>query len=543
MADNDSRISNLISQADKMFASKNHLLKTWQEICDYILPRKSRILKKTTKVEPPVIIYDSTAMHANDLLASSMQGAFEMSRFSLAFEDEKLNKNPISVAWLDDCVRKMQLAMMSSNQRSASEEVFTDLTSIGTASMMPEEQKLKTSYFNGLQFTSFPIQDYAIDTNASGKVDFWTRVIEYDYRKAIQVFGDKAGETATKRKKSNNSTPIVYVQTICPREDSEFDIEEKYNYIEVIINKTDKEFVSKKGHFRFPLCVPRWHTITAENYGYSPSFNAIADVRVANKMKELNLDSLVLDVSPPWLFPDQLNQTGIIFKPSYPNYGRPDLIAKARTLRGESRLDSIRINLADVIESIKKIYYTDQLQIQKQAQMTATEATYTYELMHRLLGPRFGRIEDEYETVKNELVFEIMLERSFASNFTDPRTFSMPEFELESIPKIRYSGPLVRAQKQQEAEATRKWLMLIAEQSNFYPKALDLPKIDEVLTDVGLALGVPRDRINDSDVLNTIRRKKQRELEQANENNMTTEALSKMAPKIAEMAIKEQEEV
>ena len=145
--------------------------------------------------------------------------------------------------------------------------------------------------------------------------------------------------------------------------------------------------------------------------------------------------------------------------------------------------------------------------------MTATEATYTYELMHRLLGPRFGRIEDEYETVKNELVFEIMLERSFASNFTDPRTFSMPQFELESIPKIRYSGPLVRAQKQQEAEATRKWLMLIAEQSNFYPKALDLPKIDEVLTDVGLALGVPRDRINDSDLLSSIRRKKKLELE------------------------------
>ena len=72
-------VSKFVADKLKQFESLKNLRYSceghWQEIADYVLPRKANVTKTRAKGDKRTeLIYDATAIHALELLAASLHG-------------------------------------------------------------------------------------------------------------------------------------------------------------------------------------------------------------------------------------------------------------------------------------------------------------------------------------------------------------------------------------------------------------------------------------------------------------------------------------
>src|SRR5687767_2878107 len=78
----DKKAERALRRADDLFQEQRLWQPGWQELADYIQPRKSDILTQRSAGQSQTDrLFDSTAIHANELLAASMQGALTSAAF------------------------------------------------------------------------------------------------------------------------------------------------------------------------------------------------------------------------------------------------------------------------------------------------------------------------------------------------------------------------------------------------------------------------------------------------------------------------------
>ena len=96
---------NLSTLVDKRKTWEEH----WQQVSDYCLPRKAEVTKERSPGDKRlVIVFDNTAIHALELLASSLHGMLTSPAtrwFALRFREPTLNDMDESKEWLDDATR------------------------------------------------------------------------------------------------------------------------------------------------------------------------------------------------------------------------------------------------------------------------------------------------------------------------------------------------------------------------------------------------------------------------------------------------------
>lgn len=499
-------------------------LSSWQEVADYIMPRKSMILaEREPGSRGNVVLYDSTAIHANNLLASSLQGAFSTGWFDVDFVDEELNETESAREWLDECVRRMYIAYGRSNFQSESHETFLDLTALGTGCMLCEERPLKTRGFNGLRFRTFAIDEYVIDEDGEGMVNTIIRKFKYTARNAVKAFGKKAGKKALDKIMTKPDEEIEYFHATMPSEDYD-GYTPKLPYVSAISTVGDNEMVKIYGQHEFPYITPRWMKYSKEKYGRGPGFDALPDVKTLNKIKQHGLKALSKDLDPPLLGPIGVGK--LTLTPGSLNVLRADLIDKIKPLLSGARYNVVEMKIDELRQSIKEIFYTDQLQIQKKAQMTATESNITFELMQRLLGPVFGRLGTEMYEPTTRRVFGLMLR----ANAFPPA----PEAVRKAAIEVKYAGPIIKSQRQAEVQAINAWLESITAMASVKPDILDVVDFDTVAKGLGRTLGVGEKYIVDSDIVENKRRERQ-EAEQAQRQQETMLEGAKVLPQVAQV--------
>ena len=83
----------------------------WQEILDYVMPRKADIVTKRTRGEKRAeVLFDSTAITASNLLAASLQGTLtspSLQWFHINIRNKQFNENREVQLWLEDSANKM----------------------------------------------------------------------------------------------------------------------------------------------------------------------------------------------------------------------------------------------------------------------------------------------------------------------------------------------------------------------------------------------------------------------------------------------------
>lgn len=461
----------------------------WQEILDYVMPRKADVTLVRAKGEKRTdVLFDSTAITANTLLAASLQGTLtspSLPWFSIKLRDKVVNEDHRVQMWLEDTARRMYDAFNDANFNTEVHEMYLDLTSIGTGCLFVEEHKDGFTD-NGIHFKTLHINEFYIQENNNGFIDTVYRKYKMSARQAVQEFGEEnLGEKILEASKHKPEKEFVFIHGVEPSEDykrATGKVATKLKYHSCHVCQEDKMVVRTGGYNEFPYLVPRWSKATGEIYGRSPSYNALPDIKTLNKAVEIGLKAWAKAIDPPLLVQDD----GVI--------GRVRTTPAGITvIRNDGAIKPLQIGsnwqITDMKETqlrtaIRQAYYSDQLQLQEGPQMTATEVQVRYELMQRLLGPTLGRFQSEFLNPLIERVFGIM----FRAGALLPPPDNIQEAKMD----IEYVGPLARSQRMEEAQAIDRLYQLAANVAQIDPTIMDNINHDEAIRMRATLLGVPK---------------------------------------------------
>jgi len=519
-------IDDILKRLDRLDSSKSQWTSHWQEILDYVMPRKAEVsinyskgAKRTEK------LYDSSAIHANTLLAASLQGTLTSASlpwFHLRVRDNNLNESREVQVWLEDCRNRMYKSFNSSNFNTEVHEFYLDICSIGTSCIEVEEAE------EGFNFRTLHISEYYIAENHRGQIDTLYRKFEYTARQAKQRWGDSCGPKVDNALKSDPDKKLTFVHCVMPSSEYTKKKATKLPYISIYICKDDKTVVSEGGYNEMPYLVTRWSKASGEEYGRSPAYNALPDIKTLNKAVELGLKAWAKAIDPPLLVEDDGVIGRVVTKPAGITIVRRD--GAIKPLNSGARFDVSDMKESELRGAIKQAFYSDQLELQSGPQMTATEVQVRYELMQRLLGPTLGRFQTEFLNPLIERCFAIMQRNEM---------FAPAPGALDGVGiDIEYVGPLARSQRMEEATAVERLYEMAANLAQIAPEIMDNIDHDKAIRSRAELLGVPKNIMRDPQEIEEKRqaqRDQQEEMMAMQQAQQGADIAAKVAPVVQQL--------
>jgi hypothetical protein len=501
-------VQSILNKYGKLMEGRFNYAIEWQELADYILPRKNSILvqripgwKRTQR------LYDSTAPDNADKLAASIHSTLTPSFtrwFHLELEDQELNRNYEVKNWLDLVTTKINNALNKSNFNSEAHENFIDLIVFGTGCLYQDEKP--GGWWGGFQFTSIPPGKYCVSEGPDGRVDTVYRAFPMPIHAVMQMWPNDIPDEIKETSKEKPDELIEIIHAVYPNEKSTI---KEFRWDSCYLLYKYRHLLSKKGYFNFPFLVSRWTKNSDEMYGRGPSHTALPDIRTLNKLTEMELRNLAKVVDPPLgAVSDDVIGSARMIPGGITSVLNKDAIFKIDT-SGDYRISNL--TKQGLQSSIEKLYYIDQLQLKDGPQMTAAEVNARLELMQRILGPVLGRLEAEFT--------KPLLNRSFylmnkAGLFNPIPQALMQNIKGPVLIKIQYLGSLARAQRASDINALQQFQQLIIPTLQANPDSAQVIDFDEVVRYTGATLDIPAKVIRDKKAVDLIRQEHQKAMEQ-----------------------------
>jgi len=454
-------VKDLLKRFGKLVTQRQTWESHWQEVSDYMMPRKADVTKKRSQGDKrSELIFDSSPLHAVELLSASLHGMLTNPAtpwFSLKFKQSDLIDEDAANEWLQDATDRMYEAFNRSNFQQEIFELYHDLITFGTAAMFIEDDEEDI-----VRFSTRHIGEVYISENNKGKVDTVFRKFKLTARACIQQFGEKnVSKTTRGIAMKDPYEEITILHVVYPREN--YDPRKKDNknmpFASCYIEPETKHEISQSGFNEFPYVVPRYLKASFEIYGRSPAMTALPDVKMLNEMSKTTIKAAQKQVDPPLLVPDD----GFIF-------------------------------------------YVNQLMMQNGPQMTATEVVQRNEEKMRLLGPVLGRLQSE--------LLRPLIDRTFAILLRKKLFKPAPDFLAGQDIQIEYVSPLAKAQRASELQSIMRAIEIFGSLSNIAP-VFDHVNIDNLVKHLADIVGVPAKVLNSKAEVNAIRQQKQQQQDQA----------------------------
>lgn len=521
-------IDQIIKRLNRLESQKSTWEDHWQEILDYVMPRKAEVTvdyergqKRTEK------LFDSTAIHANTLLAASLQGTLTSASlpwFHLRARNENLNNDRAVQVWLEDCRNRMLKAFNGSNFNTEVHEFYLDICSTGTACIETEETD------TGFTFRTLHITEYFISEDRNGKIDTLFRKFEYTARQAMQKFGKDVLSDKIKEAFDNNpDKKFTFVHVVMPAKEYHGSYKTKLPYLSLYIEKDTKNLVKEGGYNEMPYLVTRWSKASGETYGRSPAYNALPDIKTLNKAVELGLKAWAKAIDPPLLVEDDGVIGRVKTSPAGLTVVRRD--GAIKPLNTNARFDVSDMRENELRNAIKQAFFSDQLELQQGPQMTATEVQVRYELMQRLLGPTLGRFQTEFLNPLIERCFNILDRQGLLA----PAPDSVAGTSID----IEYVGPLARSQRMEEATAVERLYEMAAQLAQVAPQIMDNIDHDAAIRSRAELLGVPKNIMRGMDEVQQQRQQQaeqQAQMQQMQQAQMAAQSIGQAAPAVQNAA-------
>ena len=435
----------------------------WQEVADYMLPRKSDVNKERSRGDKRnVQIYDSTAVHSLELLASSLHGMLTSQAnrwFQLRYKEAILNDSDEAKEWLEDAMDKMYIAFARSNFQTEIFENYHDLIAFGTSCLFIEEDK-----DDGIRFSARHIKEIYITEDERGFVDTIYRKFKMTAKAAFDLFGkDQLSRDLLVKFQKTPFDDVEMVHVVRPRNTYDPKKLDKQNmpFQSVYMEFETGHIISIGGFREFPYVVPRYLKASNEIYGRSPGMNSLPDVKVLNKMVEVSMKAAQKQVDPPLLVPDDAMILPIRTAPGSLNYYRSGSRDRIEPLNIGAN-NPLGLNMEDQRRrAISRTFHVDQLLIQENRTMTATEVMQRNQEKMRILGPVIGRLQQELLQPLIIRVFNIMLRNK--------EFLAAPEVLTNQQIEIEYVSPVALAQKGSQLEGIMRGLELFGSISQIAP--------------------------------------------------------------------------
>ena len=497
----------LLKRFGKLVTQRQTWESHWQEVADYMMPRKADVTKQRSKGDKrSELIFDSSPLHAVELLSASLHGMLTNPStpwFSLRFKNVDTGDADEANEWLQDTTEKMYDAFNRSNFQQEIFELYHDLITFGTASMFIEEDAEDI-----VRFSTRHIGEIYISESNKGRIDTVFRKFKLSARAAIQQFGEKSVSNAlrgTAMKDPYEEVTILHV--VYPRENYDPKKKDAKNmpFASCYIELDNKHEISQSGFNEFPYVVPRYLKASFEIYGRSPAMTALPDVKMLNEMSKTTIKAAQKQVDPPLLVPDDGFILPVRTVPGGLNFYRAGTRDRIEPLNIGAN-NPLGLNMEEQRRNaIRDTFYVNQLMMQNGPQMTATEVVQRNEEKMRLLGPVLGRLQSE--------LLRPLIDRTFAILLRKKLFRPAPQFLSGKDIQIEYVSPLAKAQRSSELQSVMRAIEIFGSLSKISP-VFDHIDIDALVTYLADIVGVPAKVLNSQAQVNAIRQKKQQEMMQ-----------------------------
>lgn len=457
-------------------------------------------------------IFDSTAVDATNTLAASIHGSLTSPAirwFELAWRESELNNDKDARVWLEDSAHKCFTALQDSNFNLEANETYIDLVSYGT-SMIIEEVEEKNGEFQKLNFQSVPVEETWFEQDHTGQANRSYRRYMWTADQMATKFGKEAlPESMQKMVGSAQAMDKKFKVILCiyPREDKQdaniskvLAPKERPWGMKYVLHKDSFELGEEGGYYENPAFIPRWRKTSKSMWGHGPAMIALPDILTINQLVELILKATEKVVDPASLVSERGLLSDLDLEPAGMTVVR-DVDKSIKAHESRARFDVSQLQREQLKQSIRSIFYVDQLELKESPAMTATEVQTRYELMQRLLGPTLGRLQSDY--------LDPLVQRTFNILYRAGQFGELPASVLEQGSgelDIIYTGPLVRAQRADIAQGVARWVASLAELGEVAPEVLDIPNWDEIGKELGSLEGVPAKLMNSDAEIKKIRK-------------------------------------
>ena len=496
----------LLSRFDRLQGQRENWETHWQEVADYMQPRKADVTKRRARGDKRMEqVFDSSPIQAVELLAASLHGMLTNPStpwFTLRFKDEEIENDDEAKLWLEASTDAMYTAFNRSNFQQEIFELYHDLITFGTAAMFIEEDDDDI-----IKFSTRHINEVFIAENDKGRIDTIYRKFKISARAAIQKFGEAVSADVQTKAKKDPYEEIEILHAVYPRTDFNPNKKDKANmpFESVYMEYKNGNELSVGGFREFPFVVPRYLKASNEIYGRSPAMTALPDVKMLNEMSKTTIKAAQKQVDPPLLVPDDGFLLPVRTVPGGLNFYRSGTRDRIEPLNIGAN-NPLGLNMEQQRrESIRAVFYVNQLMMQQGPQMTATEVIQRNEEKMRLLGPVLGRLQSELLKPLIDRVFAVLLRNNMLPQ--------APEFLSGRDVEIEYVSPLAKAQKSTELQSIMRAVEILGSLANVAP-VFDYVNFDNLVKHLADIVGVPQKILKTQSQVNAERQQQAQQQEQ-----------------------------
>ena len=484
------QVVHLVKRKNKLKAQRGTWESHWQDLTNFVLPNDSDFnLKRSKGDKRTTLVYDSTAIHANEMLAAGLHGMLTnpaSNWFSLRIKDnDDFSDNAEAKQWLEETTNVIlsELSAPAVAFPSHIHEYYLSLCSIGTACMFIGEPSTR----EGISFRAIHIDEIFIAENADGIIDTVFRFFKMSVRQIVQKWGEKSLSPRIQKMYENQEfdKEVELLHCVYPRDD--MDKGKKAATMlpvaSVYIDEKEKHVLAEGGFDEMPFMVSRWSKTVGEVFGRSPAMTALPDIKMLQEIMKTTIKAAQKIVDPPLLVPDDGVLGPVRTIPGGLNYYRASSGARIEPLLTGGNIGLSYEMMNDLRERIRTTFFLDQLQFQGAPRMTATEVVERTERTLRLLGPTLGRLQSEFLGPMIERIYGVLVR---AGRLPEP-----PESIAEQELKIEYVSPLARAQRQTETQGIMRTLEFVGPIAGIDPQAAQIIKGADTVRHIAELNGVP----------------------------------------------------
>lgn len=450
----------------------------WEDLARFTDPQRADVLTQRMLGDKRPSPLDITASKAVDNLAFGIYSTVLNPGddwFSLRTPYKELNEMQDVGRWFETVRDLMMMKFSQDGNRFYSQMggMLKDLVVFGTAVFYVEEI-VGTGKIN---FRCFHPKNVFIESNNFGIIDVVIRKFSLTARAAKMEFKNMVSEQVLRACEKEPNKLFDFIHFVGPVMDGEYrTVKNTKPFCSYFVDLETKKIVREGGYYEMPYMTPRWAVRGEFDYGESPTWNALASIKMINKIKQLTIQAGESILKPPLLAVNELTTRGNYdTRPGKIMFGtlRPDGTPLMRPLMDGSQ-PNFGVDLMNIErDDINSAFYRDALLMSQDADRTATEALIIQEERQKTMAYFFGQLQNELLNPLITRTFHIMMRGGELPKPPDV-ILDNPKFEIE------FMSPLARSQKAARAAGMLRSVQSVIQFAQIEPSIIDNYDFDKM---------------------------------------------------------------
>jgi len=493
-------VRDIIAEHEAMKRARQSFEAQWDEVVELALPRYRKFAQESDQnpgQKRTQEMFDATPMLALRHFAAAMDSMITprtQKWHKLTVADEGLREVPAVKAYLEAVTDTLfaHRYQWRANFAAQCGETYFGHGAFGAGALMVDDVLGR-----GIRYRNVRLNRLWFAEDAYGVVDkahvTWTLTA----RQCVQKWGVKNLPIPIRNAIDNNSLerPFEFLHAIRPRIQREADKLDNLNMpVQSVWIAMDagQEIVEHSGYRTFPVAIGRFYAADDSAYGYSPGMEALADVRMLQKIEQTNIRGAQKAVDPPLLLADDGILEAFDLRSGSLNYGSlgPNGEPMVRPLDMGKNVP-MGIDYANQKrEAVNLAFYVTLFQILvDNNQMTATEVLQRAQEKGVLLGPTMGRVQSEQLGALITREIDIL---AHAGVLPDP-----PEELIEAGEdlQVEYDSPLNQAMKAEDGVNVLRWVEACAPFIQADPNAAQVMNTQNIVRGLADTFGIKQDYV------------------------------------------------